>query len=277
MPRKRKSTAKARVASVRVKRKPSSRLGRGVASRAAGRFVLPLIISGILLLCLAFIGFSSYETATASDFFGLRHIDVRGNVRTPDEDIRRVVVASAQKPGVWNADLGEIREKLEKFPFVKSAAVSRALPSGLRVNITERVPAAVVKLSSGDFLIDGEATLLVAASKDEKEFPFTLRGWDEAKTEKASVENLSRLKLYRKMLDEWKQFDLSKRVKEVNLADMREPTALIEDSGKPISISLSKDNLGKGLKTAIEAVSGKGTRIKTVNAAGIYPVIQYVD
>ncbi len=277
MPRKRKSTAKAKAASVRVKRKPSSRLSRGVASHAAGRFVLPLIISGFLLLCLAFVGFSGYETATASEFFGLRHIDVRGNVRTPDEDIRRVVVASAQKPGVWNADLGEIREKLEKFPFVKSAAVSRALPAGLRVNVTERVPAAVVKLSSGDFLIDGEATLLVAASKDEKDFPFTLRGWDEAKTEKASVENLSRLKLYRKMLDEWKQFDLSKRVKEVNLADMREPTALIEDSGRPISIFLSKDNLGKGLKTAIEAVSGKGTKIKTVNAAGIYPVIQYVD
>ena len=230
-------------------------------------------IVGVLI----FLGISGYQTATASPFFGVKTIDVRGTERTSPEDIRRIVAAQVEKSGVWNADLSEIRAKIEKFPFVKSAAVSMVLPAGIRVTVTERVPQAIVHLSSGDYLIDGEGALLGGLPPGEKGFPFVLKGWDEAKTEKAAGENLARIKLYKKMLDEWRQFDLDSRVKEVNLGDLKEPKVIIEDSGRQISISLAKDNLGKSLKTAIEAVAGKGAKVKSVDAAGIYPVIQYIE
>jgi cell division septal protein FtsQ len=218
-----------------------------------------------------------YRTATASGFFGLRNIDVRGTERTSAEDVRRVVAASVEKHGVWNADLGEIRAKVEKFPFVKTAAVSLVLPAGIRVNVNERIPAAIVHLSSGNFYVDTEATVLSAAPPNDKDFPFVLQGWDEAKTEKAMPDNLGRLKIYRKMLDEWKQFDLASRVKEVNLANTREPSAVVEDSGRNIIVSLANKELGKSLRMAVEAVSGKGAKVKSVDASGIYPVLQYLD
>ncbi len=278
MPKKRKTNSKARAASVRLKQSSSASRARSKAvKRTFGRFVLPLMITGLLLGGLAFLGLSGYRTATASDFFGLRDIDIRGAERTPPEDIRRLVAAAVEKPGVWNADLGDIRARIEKFPYVKSAAVSRVLPTGIRVNVTERVPAAVVQLTSGTFFVDGEGVILSAATANDKDLPFVLRGWDEAKTEKAGPDNLVRLKLYRKMLDEWKQFDLTSHVKEVNLANPREPVAVIEDSGRSIAVTLAKDNLGKSLKTAIEAVSGKGARVKAVDAEGIYPVLQYLE
>jgi cell division septal protein FtsQ len=278
MPKKKTTKARLKASSVRVKRSDNS--SRGITARRFGRLILPLAISCGLLAALMFLGVMGFQTATASSFFALRNVDVRGTERTPSEDIRRIVAASVEKTGVWNADLSDIRTKLEKFPFVKAAAVSRMLPAGIRVSVTERVPAAVVHLSSGDFLIDGDGMVLTAATandKNEKAFPFVLYGWDEAKTEKAGPDNLARLKLYRKMLDEWKQFDLASRVRDVNLSNVRAPSATIEDSGRPISVSLAKDNLGKSLKMAIEAVSGKGNRIKAVDAAGNYPVLQYVD
>ena len=55
------------------------------------------------------------------------------------------------------------------------------------------------------------------------------------------------------MLDEWTQFDLASRVKEVNIANPREPVAVIEDSGWAISVILWCDSAGKSFKTAIEA------------------------
>ena len=250
---------------------------RGQAAAGFSRFVLPAIISAALLGGIAFFAFSGYQTATASGFFGLKNVDVRGTERTSADDIKRIVTAAAEKPGVWNADLANMRILIEKFPFVKSAAVSRVLPSGIRVNVIERVPAAIVHVSSGNYLVDGEGALLGAATSNEKQFPFILRGWDESKTEKAVPENLARLKVYKKMLDEWTQFDLASRVREVNLSNPREPVAVIEDSGRPISIMLARDNLGKGLKTAIEAVSGKGAKVKSVDAEGIYPVINYLE
>lgn len=264
---------------------PSVKLnGRKVSQtrdRATGygsrRYVIPLAILGLLTAGIAFFAFFGYQTATASGFFAIKNVDVHGTERTSADDIRRLVASAAEKPGVWNADLSDIRVRIEKFPFVKSAAVSRVLPGGIRVNVVERVPAAVVRVTSGTFLVDSDGVMLAAASPSDKAFPFVLQGWDESKTEKAGPENLARLKIYKKMLDEWSQFDLALRVKEVNIANPREPAAVIEDSGRAISISLSRDNLGKSLKTAIEAISGKGAKIKSVDAEGVYPVINYLD
>ena len=88
-------------------------------------------------------------------------VDLAVPIRAPNpDDIRRIVSAEVEKPGVWNADLANIRTKIEKFPFVKSASVSRMLPAGIRVDIVERIPAAIVHLKTGDFLIDGEGAIL---------------------------------------------------------------------------------------------------------------------
>jgi cell division septal protein FtsQ len=278
MPKKRKnSSSKAKSTSRLRSRSVSPRSRRAPAVRTVVRFIFPLSIAVVLGAAILFMALSGYKTATASGFFTLREIEVRGTVRTPSEDVRRVVASSVEKQGVWNAELSDIRERIEKFPFVKTAAVSRLLPSGIRVNITERVPAAIVQLSSGKYLIDGEGTLLAAVKDEEKEFPFLLKGWDESKTEAAVVDNLNRLKLYTKMLEEWKQFDLAARVREVNLANPRVPVAVVEDSGRSVGITLARDNLGKGLKTALEALTGKGDRVRSIDAAGVYPVIQYLE
>lgn len=242
-----------------------------------GRFGLPLLISGLLIACIAVFGTAFYRNATGSDFFDVRAIYIRGNDHTPDEDIRRVAAAEVAKSGVWNADLGELRAKIEKFPFVKAAAVSRVLPAGVRIDVTERVPAAIVRLSSGNYLVDVEGVVLASANVADKTFPFVMHGWDESKTEKAGIDNLGRLKVYKTMLDEWKQFQLAARVKDVNLANSRDPIATIEDSGRLISVTLARDNLGVSLKTAIEAVSGKGAKVKSVNSEGVSPVINYLD
>jgi len=278
MPRKKKTSTKIKRSYAKSKRGNSAaHLRASAIAQHSVRFLLPLVVICILLAVLGFLGLMGLRSATASSFFGLRNIDVRGTDRAPQDDIRRLVAMSVEKQGVWNADLSDLKTKIEKFPFVKSAAVSRILPAGIRVSVAERIPAAIVHLSSGDFLIDGEGTVLTAATAIDKDFPFVLYGWDEAKTEKAIPDNQARLKLYRKMLDEWKQFDLASRVKEVNIANVREPVAVVEDSGRAITVTLAKDNLGKSLKTAIEALSGKGAKIKSVDADGAYPVLQYLD
>ncbi|MEO7658694.1 MAG: FtsQ-type POTRA domain-containing protein [Pyrinomonadaceae bacterium] len=278
MPKKKKTISRAKTESLRVKRRGgASGARRKNASRAVGRVVLPTLIIGVLLVGVGFLGHSAYQTSTASGFFKLRNIEINGVSRTSKEDIERIVTSTVEKPGVWKADLAEIRERVEKFPFVRSAAVSRSLPMGIRVNVLERVPAAVVHLSYGNYLVDTEGTLLKVAAPVEKDFPFILKGWDEAKTEKAVPDNLARLKLYSKMLEEWKQFEVAAQVKEVNLVNPREPIAMVIESGHEIAVTLAKDNYGKGLKTAIDALKGKGAKVKSVDAGGIYPVIQYIE
>ncbi len=209
-----------------------------------------------------------YQSVTASNFFDVRSVDVRGVERSSKNDISRVVASATEKSGVWNADLLEIKAKVEKITFVKTAAVSRVLPNGIRVNVVERVPTAIVRLANGDFLADSEGNILAPVAAKEAKLPVMLIGWDESKTEKALKDNLERMKMYQKMMGEWHDFDLISRVTSVNLTDLREPKAMTEDSGMPVSIALGKDAFGEHLRKGISAIVGKGEMFDAVDLVG---------
>jgi cell division septal protein FtsQ len=176
-------------------------------------FFVPVFFIVGILFCLGFLSFMGYRTATASAFFDVKRIDVRGTNRASKDDIERIVRQFSEKTGVWNADLKAIKTDVEKITLIKTAVVSRVLPDGLRVNVTERTPKAVVRLDAGDFWADEESVILGEVGKDETRPPFVLRGWDEAKNEKAAKDNRERVKIYLKMITEWQDYELARRVR----------------------------------------------------------------
>jgi cell division septal protein FtsQ len=209
-----------------------------------------------------------YQTVTASDFFNVARIDVRGTDRSSAADIRRIVEMQTEKSGVWNADLPGIKEKLEKAQWVKTAAVSRVLPNGIRVQIFERQPQALVRTAEGNVLVDADGAVIARAREKEAEFPFAMTGWNQVKSEAAGKENIERVKMYQKMLSEWREFNLSARVMSVDLEDLREPRAVIEDSGTVVSIALGREKFADYLKRGINAIVGKGEMFEAVNLVG---------
>ena len=263
-----------------VAKKPARLRGSEPRVRQTGpttfsRYFLPCVLSLGMVVAIGVLAVLGYQTVTASNFFEVKTVDVVGVSRSSMEDIRRIVGAESQRTGVWNADLPDIRQKIEKLPFVKFAAVSRVLPNGLKVVVTERVPIAVVKVSTGNLLIDSDGEML-APPKDDDSSLIVITGWDEAKTDRASRDNQARIKMFQKMVSDWGEFGLAKRVKSVDVSDLQEPTAVIEDSGKNIPVTLARDNYAKSLKSGIEAIAGKGEKVKSVNSSGVYPVIEYV-
>jgi hypothetical protein len=216
-----------------------------------------------------------YRTVTASEFFDVRKIDVRGISHTSKDDIQKLVSTQTEKSGVWNADLTEIKDRVEKLAFVKSAAVSRVLPDGVRVNIIERVPKAVVRFDAGDFWADEDGVILSLIGKNEQRPPFALTGWDESKTDKALKDNQERVKIYQKMLDDWQNFDLAKRVDAVDLKDLRTPQAIVQDSGETVTIILARDNFTKKLKDGLENTAGRGRDIASIDVSDVKPVLVF--
>jgi cell division septal protein FtsQ len=236
---------------------------------------LPAVISVAILACLATLITLGYRTVTASDFFDVKKIEISGVSRSSAEEVRRIVAGHSERTGAWNADLPLIRQSIEKLPFVKYAAVSRVLPNGIRVVITERLPIGILKTAGGSFLIDADGELLAPPQERDGEL-ITITGWDQAKTERAEKENSVRIKMFQKMMSDWGEFGLVKRVKEVDVSDLLEPKAIVEDSGSRIAIILARDNFTKSLKSALEAIAGKGERVRSVDASGVYPVIEYI-
>jgi len=234
--------------------KPAARRTTKTGGNFANFFV-PLFLIACILGCLGFLGFMGYRTVTASEFFDVKKIDVRGTLHASKSDIEKIVAASTERSGVWNADLNEIKAKVEKLDFIKSVAVARVLPDGVRVTVVERVPKAVARLTGGDFWIDEDGLTIAQVGKNEALPPFVMRGLDL--TDKPTKENQQRVKMYQKMLEEWKTFELDKRVKEIYLANLDKPVAVVEISGELKEIVLTKDNFGKKLKEGLEGLAGK--------------------
>jgi hypothetical protein len=152
--------------------------------------------------------------------------------------------------------------------WVKSAAVSRILPNGIRVQVFEREPWRWFEQMTELFSVDADGSVIAPAREKEPDFPFAMMGWNPNKSEAAGKENLERVKMYQKMLGEWKEFNLSARVTAVNLEDLREPRAFVEDSGTTVAIALGRDKFGEYLKRGINAIVGKGEMFEAVNLVG---------
>ena len=262
------SRAKVRKTSVRTRSAAPSRRSSGASTANVRNVVLPTLLSVSFAICLGALCVLGYQTVTASDFFSVANVDVEGVGRASAGDIRRVVEMQTEKSGVWNADLPGIKEKVERLPWVKSASVSRVLPTGISVQVVERVPQALVKTNAGTMLVDADGSVIAPAKEKEAEFPFVMTGWNEVKSESAGKENLERIKMYQKMLVEWKEFNLSARVQSVDLTDTREPRAFVEDSGTVVSIALGREKFGEYLKRGINAIVGKGEMFEAVNLVG---------
>ncbi|HSK70126.1 MAG TPA: FtsQ-type POTRA domain-containing protein, partial [Pyrinomonadaceae bacterium] len=236
-----KSTTKRKTASASKARRKSAARG----SKSSGNFVnffVPLFFIVCIVFCLGFLFLMGYRTVTASAFFDVRKVEVQGTNRVSTAEVEKIVRSETEKSGVWKADLGEIRGNVEQLGFVKTATVSRVLPDGVRVNVVERQPVAVVRIEGGDFWADEDGVILTAVGKTEMRPPFVLQGWERDKTENAAKNNRERVKLYLQMLEEWREFELAKRVVAVDLSDLQEPEAIVVDSGEPVKVVLGKEN-----------------------------------
>ncbi len=249
----------------------AKRRNRAAAPRKSGNvrqlinFFISLVFILVIVFCLGFLLFMGYRTVTASPFFDAKKIDIRGANRVSRDDIERIVRSQTEKNGVWNANLETVRNEIEKQPFVKSAAVSRILPNGVQVRIDERAAKAIVRLNSGgDFWADDEAILFSTVGKNEQRPPFVLRGWDEAKTDKAQKDNRERVKLFLKLQDEFQSLGISNRVAALNLADLQDAQAAVEDSGETVLVNLGREDYGKRLQKALEVITGKGKEIESL-------------
>ncbi len=213
----------------------------------AGRIMLA-VVAGVLL-------FAGYRAAASASFFQAHTIDINPTSRASADDITRVVRRAVSQTGVWQLDLAATSAELERVPWVRRAVVSRVLPDGLRVRVTERTPLAVVRSSNGKLIwVDEEAVMLDAMSPTDRMPSFFIRGWDEAATPTARDENRLRIQKYAELLREWDGAGLSERVSEVNLGDVRDVRAQLAGDDSQIEVRLGGKDFGARLRRALKVL-----------------------
>jgi cell division protein FtsQ len=216
---------------------------------------MPFVGKVLLAVCVGLVCFTAYRTVASSSFFALRTIDVSGVSQGSEDQLKALVRRAGGANGVWKADLNAISAELERQPWVRKAIVSRVLPSGLRVRITERTPRAVVRTSAGRFVwVDDDGVTVGTVAPTQNAPAFFMRGWDESGTESGRTENRRRVEKYLELSREWEAAGVASRVSEVNLDDLRDVRAQLTGDDSQIEVRLGRDDLTKRLRQSLEAL-----------------------
>lgn len=226
-----------------------------------------LRIAVIAIVCLLVV--VVYRAAASASFFQIKKVETKGATRASVQDIQAAVRRDVSETGVWRADLQAISAHLEKLPWVRNAIVTRVLPDGIRVRITERQPHAVVRTSSGRFMwVDDDAVYLDEMAPTDQMPPFFLRGWSEEQNGQA--ENRARVAKFLELQKEWEAQGVSERVSEVNLMDLRDVRVQLAGDDSQIEVRLGSQEQAARLQKALTVLDAQRQ-----TARG--PLISYID
>jgi cell division septal protein FtsQ len=240
---------------------------RSFAWKSALAYV-PAVLKIVLAVSLGVLAFVGYRAAVSASFFKVRAVDVDGAARASRDEIRADVLRLSNA-GVWQADLEAIAAELRGLPWVRGAVVSRVLPSGLRVRVTERVPRVIARTAQGRLVwVDDDGVMLGAASPGEQDF--FIRGLEEGRTDEALKTNRERVKSALDLSSEWGRAGLSRRVSEVNLEDLRDVRVQLAGEDAAVEVRLGREDLVKRFRQALEVLDAQRQTPRG-------PFITYVD
>ena len=232
---------------------------------------VPLALRIGLVAVLGLVALVGYRAAASADFFQVKKVETRGAVRASNEDIKASVLRDVGTTGVWRADLEQVSKHLERLPWVRTAVVTRVLPDGIRVRVTERQPQAVVRTAAGRFIwVDDDAVYLGEMSATDQMPAFFLRGWNEEDSTAAQAENRERVTRFLELQREWSAQAISERVSEVNLHDLRDVRVQLAGDDSQIEVRLGGQDQAARLQKALNVLDAQRQ-----TARG--PLISYID
>lgn len=122
-----------------VRMDPRIRRRRIDVRRDEGRKRLRILVGCLSVVALV----AGAAGAGRSPLFDVDYADVRGAERTPRRDVVRAG-ALAGHPAMLDIDTATIARRVEALPWVLEATVRRQWPGTVRIDVTERSPAAVL-------------------------------------------------------------------------------------------------------------------------------------
>jgi cell division septal protein FtsQ len=213
---------------------------------------LPVILKLTAAVVIGVTLFVAYRAAASASFFEVHRVEVQGTSRASVEDVQALVRKEVNKTGVWNADLEQLNDELVRIPWVRSAVVSRVLPDGIRVRITERQPRVVARTSSGRFYwVDEDAVLLGEMGPADQVPAFFLRGLSEEESDVARIDNAERVRKFLELQRECEAAGIAERISEINVTDLHDVRVQLAGDESQIEVRLGAQVSGKRLSDGL--------------------------
>ena len=134
------------------RRRGNLKVRKARMTRKSFRWTGLLLFNGLLVWAGWIACNRAMEMAAAAPEFRLANVAVEGVHQAP-QDILKQALQPFLNSSLLTLDLRAVAAAAESHPWVEQAAVKRMLPCGIRIRLTERVPAAL--------FMDGDRTMVV--------------------------------------------------------------------------------------------------------------------
>ena len=117
---------------------------------------------------------AGYWAATWPGFFP-GHVAVSGNRAVPAEEIAARAGIRAHE-NIWLQNTRAAAARVEQIPYIAAARVHRSLPANVRIDVTERVPFAVLRYGPHAVVVDRDLRVLQTGEGAEALPAFAIAG-----------------------------------------------------------------------------------------------------
>ena len=147
-----------------AKKKNSKKNRKDANSKEKQKFARIIIVLLIICVSVVAVGFAcrgvSQILFSKNEHFVLRRVKLIGMKSSRCNALIKYLKLNLYSDNLFDIDIAEIRKKIEKISYIKSARIYRVLPDTLKIEITQRVPIAYLFRYGAKLVIDEDAVVM---------------------------------------------------------------------------------------------------------------------
>jgi cell division protein FtsQ len=232
--------------------------------RAWRRLVKPLVHYGLVGPLFLYGIYRGTNLVANARLLQIDRIVVGGNERLSRGEVLAALDGLRGESLVWT-DLGAWRRRLMASPWVRDAALRRALPSTVEVVISERQPIGIGRINGEMYLVDDRAVVIDQYGPRYADLDLPLvDGLAASPSDAGLMTDRLRGELAARVIAAVKaRPDIARRLSQVNVADLHNAAVIL--TGDPAVIYLGEDQFLPRLQSYLELASALRDRVQDID------------
>jgi cell division protein FtsQ len=224
--------------------------------------VVPLARYGLVAAVVTYGVYRASSVAAYAHMLKVDRIIVRGNERLSRGEVLAVLSGLRGESVMWT-NLDEWRRRLLASPWVRDAALRRALPSTIEVVISERQPIGIGRVNGDMYLVDEHGVIIDQYGPQYADLDLPIvDGLASAGT--ASMTDEPRAELAARVIAALKaKPEVAKRLSQIDVSDLHNASVIL--SGDAAVIELGEDQFLPRLQSYLDLASALHERVADID------------
>ncbi len=227
-------------------------------------FVGPALRYAVAALLLSYGVYRVSGVAASAQILPIDRIVVRGNDRLSQGEVLAVLSGLRGQSVMWT-DLDAWRRRLLASPWVRDAALRRALPSTIEVMVVERRPVCIGRINGDMYLVDERGVIVDQYGPQYADLDLPIvDGLATDQSDSGSMTDESRAELAARVIAALKaKPEVARRLSQIDVTDLHNASVILTGDGA--RIQLGEDQFLQRLQSYLSLADALRERMEDID------------